>query len=65
MFTKKDNKCKVDGCTTIAIFGLEGNKKEYCNLTELMSDDERTETLLERLKKTKDNQEFLRSLNVA
>ncbi|MBU0998573.1 transcription termination factor Rho [Patescibacteria group bacterium] len=34
-------------------------------MLELMSDDERTETLLERLKKTKDNQEFLQSLNAA
>ncbi|OGM34576.1 transcription termination factor Rho [Candidatus Woesebacteria bacterium RIFCSPHIGHO2_02_FULL_38_9] len=30
---------------------------------ELVSEDERTETLLERLKKTKDNMEFLETLN--
>jgi transcription termination factor Rho len=34
-------------------------------MLEMMSDDERTETLLERLKKTKENKEFLDSLQVA
>ena len=33
-------------------------------MLEMMSDDERTETLLERLKKTKENKEFLDSLQV-
>jgi len=31
-------------------------------MLEMVSEDERTETLLERLKKTKDNKEFLDSL---
>lgn len=57
MFTKKDNKCKVDGCTTIAIFGLEGNKKEYCNLTELMSDDEIVQRAGQILKKREEEKE--------
>ncbi len=34
-------------------------------MLEMVSADERTETLLERLKKTKDNKEFLDSLNTA
>ncbi len=34
-------------------------------MLEMVSADERTETLLERLKKTKDNKEFLNSLNTA
>jgi transcription termination factor Rho len=34
-------------------------------MLEMISDDERTETLLERLKKTKDNSEFLDSLKTA
>jgi transcription termination factor Rho len=34
-------------------------------MLEMMSDDERTETLLERLRKTKENKEFLDSLQVA
>jgi transcription termination factor Rho len=34
-------------------------------MVEMISDDERTETLLERLKKTKDNDEFLESLKTA
>jgi len=31
-------------------------------MLEMINEDERTETLLERLKKTKDNKEFLDSL---
>jgi len=31
-------------------------------MLEMITDDERTETLLERLKKTKNNEEFLDSL---
>ena len=31
-------------------------------MLEMMSEDERTEALLERLKKTKDNKEFLENL---
>jgi hypothetical protein len=31
MINIKDDKCKADGCTTTASFGLEGNKKEYCS----------------------------------
>ena len=34
-------------------------------MLEMVNGDERTETLLERLKKTKDNEEFLASLNTA
>jgi transcription termination factor Rho len=34
-------------------------------MLEMMSDDERTLTLLERLKKTKDNDEFLKTLNTS
>ena len=34
-------------------------------MLEMITDDERTETLLERLKKTKNNEEFLDSLKTA
>ena len=34
-------------------------------MLEMVSDDERTETLLERLRKTEDNDEFLKSLNAS
>jgi transcription termination factor Rho len=34
-------------------------------MLEMMSDDERTETLLERLKKAKSNKDFLDSLKTA
>ena len=34
-------------------------------MIDLLNEDERTETLLERLKKTDSNEEFLKSLNAA
>lgn len=46
----------------------EGELKKIHTLRrmlEMVSEDERTETLLERLKKTKDNKEFLESLKTA
>jgi transcription termination factor Rho len=49
------------------LYGDDNLKKIHTlrRMLEMVSDDERTETLLERLRKTKDNQEFLDSLNAA
>jgi len=47
------------------LYGKENLPKIHTlrRMLEMMSDDERTLTLLERLKKTKDNDEFLQTLN--
>lgn len=45
--------------------GMLPNIHTLRRMLEMINEDERTETLLERLKKTKDNQEFLDSLQTA
>jgi transcription termination factor Rho len=48
------------------LYGEDDLKKVHTlrRMLEMVSEDERTETLLERLKKTKDNKEFLDSLKI-
>ena len=49
------------------LYGKEDLQKIYTlrRMLDMVSEDERTETLLERLKKTKDNKEFLEALKTA
>jgi transcription termination factor Rho len=49
------------------LYGKENLPKIHTlrRMLEMMSDDERTQTLLDRLQKTKDNDEFLKTLNTA
>lgn len=46
------------------LYGKETLEKVHTlrRMLEMINEDDRTETLLERLKKTKDNSEFLESL---